>query len=189
MRPHILLALALFLPACGQDNAASKSGPNPPADSPDGDPPPPPATINLKTELARVLGDGMTWNAAIVKALKPGMSCDEVRAQFPAMEACGSESDYNFVFAPVKGDAIVSRLRFTFRPNEGLNDAEIHFNRGLDRAAAKSATKEAMETKWGVFSADGTDGDILTLVNGDFAVVQRSLYLDHWMIRNDIADE
>lgn len=75
-----------------------------------------------------------------------------------------------------------------FRSGE-LVSATIEFKRGLDREAFKAASLTAMLDKWGGIDAAERDEDILTVINSEYDLSQRSFMVDHWEIRNDIVVE
>lgn len=185
MRPTIpFLLFSLAMSGCGASPADTVRKHNESVQ------PPPeelPASIDLPTELNRVIGISMNWKAAYFTRIQAGQSCDDVRAAFPSLGMCNSKQDFDFVDAAIKDDAIVAGLTFSFYLGK-VDEARIRFKRGLDRQAFKTASFTAFVNKWDGAVASEKDDDILTAVSSNFQLAQRSYMVDHWEINCSLED-
>lgn len=141
----------------------------------------------INEALAEVIGESDEWQAEIFSNLKKDMSSAEVKKIYPSLES-NPEKDYDFPEVKIKGNKIVSGIKFTFR-NDKLSSATMLFKSKLDKDLFKKASLAAFETKWGKLDDDKREKDILTKVNSNYKSVQRMYMVDHWEISNAIVAE
>lgn len=135
--------------------------------------------------LAEVIGESDAWQAEFLSNLKKNMSCADVKKIYPDLE-CAPDEEYDFPEVTVKGNKIVSGIKFTFKSGK-LSSATIQFKSKLKKDLFKKLSLAAFEAKWGEVKAEDKNEDILTAANSKYNLAQRNYMVDHWEISNDIV--
>lgn len=165
---YLILVVGLFL-SCLTNSSSAQT----PMDEP-----------TLKTKLSEVLGDKSSWNPAVVKDLKRGLSCEEVKKIYTTIDTCDptASKEQNGLFSKVvkvAGHPLIEKYRFAFDQGK-LTTVGITFYDSLDKELFKKVSLELGEAKWGPLAPEKKGDDLLTWISG-VAFVQRHFLLNRWM--------
>ncbi|MCK4835222.1 MAG: hypothetical protein KAT17_01225 [Candidatus Aminicenantes bacterium] len=141
-------------------------------------------TDQIRVSLAKLLGPGKYWKAAVMTKLNRGNTCAQVKQVYKVMKGCDPQKKWSFGHVLIKGHDLIHALKFGFSKGE-LQNVTLIFHRQLPKEGFKKVSLNLFEKKWGRIKLEKRNQDLLTIYKRNFGVAQRYFVVDHWEIKHD----
>lgn len=135
-----------------------------------------------EAKLEQVLGTNANWKPNVLKPLRYGMPCSQVRKYFPGLK-CQSWKKYDFPKVPGKLFGTVKEYQFTFKFGK-LESVTIVFSaRLLDGNRFATALLNVAQRKWGTLPPEKLNQKYKYWYNSDRDSVSLSYFKANWKLK------
>jgi len=146
----------------------------------------------LETKLEKLLGTDSNWKPNVLKDLRYGMPCQDVKKFFPALK-CNTFKKYDFPKVPGKLLSAIKEYQFTFKQGKLESITLIFGARAFDAKRFATALLNVAQRKWGKLPPEKLNQKYKYWYNADRDSVTLNYYKTNWhlkvsMPRRDTGD-